>query len=152
VEHIKTECDTEWLENDGNATGGNASLVMHQVGSGNHYVIKLPDTKANVSLISNKIVLMLKWEDDVGYHVALIDCEQDSSKMDVHYMLKPNSHSIIHSRMSLTSANTLQEVKSIECYAHLPLEVEEIIVKRNDNNEIGGNTGVNRFISNLFVQ
>ncbi len=152
MEHIKTECDTEWLENDGNATSGNASLVMHQVGSGNHNVIKMPDTKANVSLISNKIVLMLKWEDDVGYHVALIDCEQDSSKTDIHYMLKPNSHSIIHSRMSLTSANTLQEVKSIECYAHLLLEVEEIIVRKNAHSEYGGNTGVNRFISNLLVQ
>ena len=106
----------------------------------------------HMRVLSVDWVLMLKWEDDVGYHVALIDCEQDSSKTDIHYMLKPNSHSIIHSRMSLTSANTLQEVKSIECYAHLPLEVEEIIVRKNAHSEYGGNTGVNRFISNLLVQ
>jgi hypothetical protein len=44
------------------------------------------------------------------------------------------------------------EVKSFDNYAHLPLEVEEIIAKRNANDVYGGNTGVNRFISNLLVQ
>jgi hypothetical protein len=82
---------------------------------------------------------MLKWDDDVGYHVALIDCEQNSARMDVHFTLKPNSHSIIHSRMSLTSANTLGEIKSFENYAHLPLDVDEIVLMRNTNDEYGGN-------------
>jgi hypothetical protein len=108
MEHIKTECDTEWLENDGNATGGNASImVMHQVGSGNHYVIKLLDTKANVTFISNKMVLMLKWEDDpiypafslkIPYHLTRNEC----GLLDVFYVDKsvylieynPHSHLI----------------------------------------------------------
>jgi hypothetical protein len=144
MEHIRTECDTEWLENDGNATSGNASLVIHQVGTGNHSLIKLPDTKGNVTFISSKMVLMLKWEDDVGYYLALIDCEQNSSKMDVHFTLKPNPHSIIHSKCHL------QEINSFENYAHLPLDVDEVILR--NANEIGGNTFVNRFISNLLVQ
>ena len=54
--------------------------------------------------------------------------------------------------MSLTSANTLGEVHSFEKYAYLPLDVEEIIVRKNAHSEYGGNTGVNRFISNLLVQ
>jgi hypothetical protein len=105
--------------------------------------IKLPDTKANVTLISNKMVLIMKCEDDVGYHVALIDCEQNSSKIDILFTLKPNSHSTIHSKMSLTGANTMGEVNSFENYAHLPFDFDEIIL-RNANDEIGGNTGVNR--------
>jgi hypothetical protein len=102
--------------------------------------------------LSNRMVLMLKWEDDVGYHVALIDCEQNSARMDVHFTLKPNSHSMIHSSMSLTSANALGEIKSFGQYAHLPFDVQEIVLRRNTNDGDGGDTVGNRFISNLLVE
>jgi hypothetical protein len=95
---------------------------------------------------------MLKWEDDVGYHVVLIDCEQNSARMDVHFTLKPNSQSMILSSMSLTSANTLGEINSFGQYAHLPLDVQEIVLRRNTNDGDGGNSGGNRFISNLLVE
>jgi hypothetical protein len=52
IEHIKTECDTEWLDRDDNSTSGSASMVMQQFDSGNQFAIKLPDTKANVTVIS----------------------------------------------------------------------------------------------------
>ena len=98
IEHIKTYCDTEWLERDANSTSGGASMVEHQMNSSK---IKMPDTKANVSIILQQLVLMLKWDDNVGYHIALIDCAQNSSEMEITFTLKPNPHSVSHSRVSL---------------------------------------------------
>ncbi len=89
IEHVKTDCDTEWLERDDNATSGSSSMVMHQLDSGNQTTFKLPETKANVTIITQQMVLMLKWEDDFGYHVSLIDTEQDNSRMNVSFTLKP---------------------------------------------------------------
>jgi hypothetical protein len=148
IEHIKTDCDTEWLDRDDNATSGSASMVMHQFNSGNQSAIKLPDTKANVTIVSQKIVLMLKWDDDFGYHVVLIDSEQSNARLDVDFTVRPNSHSIIHSRMSLTGANTLAEVESLQKHAYLPVDVEEISIQRNAIDEYEVTDGVSQFISN----
>jgi hypothetical protein len=135
IEHIKTECDIEWLERDGDATSGSVAMVMHQLDSGNLFTIKLPDTKANVTIISQQLVLLLKWNDDVGYHIALVESEQNSARMDAHFRIKPNPHSSIHSRMSLIGANTLAEVESFEKHASLPIDVQEIFINRNAAHE-----------------
>jgi hypothetical protein len=75
--------------------------------------------------------LLLPWTEERYVNILMIYCEQDSSKMDILFTLKPNSRSIIHSKMSLTNDNTLGDVHSIENHVHLPLEVEEINVGRN---------------------
>ena len=104
-------------------------MVLDQLDSGNQFIIKLPDTKANVCIILHQMVLMLRWVDDVGYYVELVDCEQSSSRMEINYMLKPNSNSMIHSTMSLISVNSLQDIKSLERCAYLPVHIQEIIAK-----------------------
>ncbi len=135
IEHIKTECDPEWLEKDDNATSGNATMVLHQLDSGNQFTIKLPDTKAIFCIILHQMVLMLRWVDDVGYYVALVDCEQSSSRMEINYMLKPNSNCTVHSTMSLISVNSLQDIESLEKLAYLPVDIQEIAFTRYNINE-----------------
>ncbi len=149
IEHIKSDCDTEWLERNDNSTSGSASMVVHQMNSS---TIKLPDTKANVSIILQQLVLMLKWDDNVGYHIALIDCEQNSSGTELRYTLKPNSHSVTHSKVSLLGLNTLTEVDSLEKHAYLPKDVQEISIVRHNENDYETTDGFSRFISNLLVQ
>jgi hypothetical protein len=139
------------MDREDNATSGSASMVMHQFDSGNQFAIKLPDTKANVTIVSQKIVLMLKWDDDFGYLVVLIDCEQNRTRMDVEFTVKPNSYSVIHSRMSLAGANTLAEVESLKNHASLPLDVEEITIKRNVIDEHEATHGVSQFLRTLLV-
>ena len=124
-------------------------MVVHQLNSS---TIKLPDTKANVSIILQQLVLMLKWDDNVGYHIALIDCEQNSSGTELRYTLKPNSHSVAHSRVSLLGLNTLTEIDSLEKHAQLPKDVQEISIIRNNENDYETTDGFSRFISNLLVQ
>jgi hypothetical protein len=95
---------------------------------------------------------MLKWEDDIGYHIAMIDSEQNSARMDVNYTLRPNSHSVIHSRMLLLGANTLAEVECLEKHASLPIDVQEISISRNATDEDEMTDGVSQFIRNLLAQ
>jgi hypothetical protein len=45
IEHIKIDCDTEWIETDGNTTSGSAAMVRHQLDSANRFAIKLPLTR-----------------------------------------------------------------------------------------------------------
>jgi hypothetical protein len=148
IEHIKTDCDTEWLERDANSTSGGASTVEHQMNSS---TIKLPNAKANASIILQQLVLMLKWDDNVGYHIALIDCGQNSSELEITYTLKPNPHSVSHSRVSLIGLNSLTQVESIDKHAHLPKDVQEITCARSNDNEYEVTDGLSRFISNLVV-
>jgi hypothetical protein len=101
-------------------------MVMRQLYSENQSTIKLPDTKANVSIILQQTVLMLKFDDNIGYHVALIDCGQTSARLELKYTLKPNSHSVTHFILSLLGVNTLRELDSFEKHAHLSLDVQEI--------------------------
>jgi hypothetical protein len=95
---------------------------------------------------------MLKWDDNVGYHIALIDCAQNSTEMEITYTLKPNPHSVSHSRMSLIGLDSLKQVDSIDKHAHLPKDVQEITCARNNDGEYGATDGFSRFISNLLVQ
>jgi hypothetical protein len=152
IEHIKTECDTEWLEKDNETTAGSALMVTHQFHSANRFAIKLPDTKANVSIISQQMVLMMKWDDNVGYYVSLIDSAQNHSRMEIYYTLKPNSHCITYSRVSMLGANTIAEVESLDKLAHLPLDVQEISFTANNVGEYEVTEEVGRVISNLLVQ
>jgi hypothetical protein len=114
--------------------------------------IKLPDTKANVSIILKQLVLMLKWDDNVGYHIALIDCGQNSSELEIRYTLKPNPQSVSQSRVSLIGLDSLSQVESIDKHAHLPKDVQEITCTHNNDDEYEATDGFGRFISNLLVQ
>ena len=60
IEHLKTDCDTEWFEKTDETIAGSATMVMNQLDSDNQYNIKLPDTKANVSFIIQEVLHMLK--------------------------------------------------------------------------------------------
>ncbi len=124
-------------------------MVEHQMNSS---AIKLPDTKANVSIILQTLVLMLKWDGNMGYHIAFIDCGQNSSELEMTYTLKPNPHSVSHSRVSLIGLDSLAQIESIDKHAQLPKDVQEITCARNNDNEYQVTDGFSRFISNLIVQ
>ena len=126
-------------------------MVMNQLGSGSQVAIKLPDTKANVCIVTEQVVLMLKWDDDIAYHIALIDCAQNHTKIEIKYSLRPNSHSSIQSRVTLISVNSLSEIESLKKLAYLRLDVQEISITRNDG-EHDELDGASRFIGNLFIQ
>jgi len=149
IEHIKGDCYTEWLERDDNSTSASASMVVHQMNSS---TIRFPDTKTNASIILQQLVLMLKWDDNVGYHIALIDCAQNSSELEIKYTLKSNPHSVSQSRVSLIGLDSLTQIESIDKHAHLPKDVQEITCTRNNDNEYEATDGFGRFISNLLIQ
>jgi len=150
-EHIKTGCcDTEWLEINDDRTDGTSTMVVNNLLFSDNISVTLPETIGNVFIISGHLVLMLKWDDDVGYYVTLVDCEQDGNTIDIHFKQTPNSNTSIKSSILLTAANTLSEIELFDMLSIIPRDIKEITLQlEKEPEEIDG---FSRFMSNLLVQ